>query len=495
MHVHLIGVSGTGMGALAMLLRQEGHRVSGSDAAFDAPIGPALAAAGIECSMGYDAAHLESRPELVIVGNAIRRENPEARAAEELSLRRMSMSAALRQYFLEGRKALVVAGTHGKTTTSAMAAHMLCAAELDPGWFIGGLPKNLPSGAAVGSRKRRLTTTASRLLADSSRGRAPKTPFVVEGDEYDAVYWHKHPKFMDYVGASEEDVVIVTSVEHDHIDIYKDEASYLAAFAALVEAVPAGGLVVCDASQKAAVALVKRARARVVYYSLEGDDTGDVTPTWMGAPVTMDSNVQPFDLYGAGTYAGRLAMPVPGAHNVRNAIGCMAACTEGFGVSMTTARAALASFEGVRRRQDLIGTPRGIFVYDDFAHHPTAVEQTLAALRGKHPKGALIAVFEPRSATACRSIHQEAYVGAFRRADRVVFAPLGRTNIPEDERLDLVRLAADIGAHAQAATDIDAIVDTLAKVANPGDVIALLSNGSFGGLHARVLDALARGAT
>ena len=480
------------MGALAMLLRQEGHRVSGSDASFDPPIGPALAAAGIECMKGYDPKHLDQRPELVIVGNAIRRENPEARAAEEMSLRRMSMSGALRQYFLEGRKALVVAGTHGKTTTSAMAAHMLSAAELDPGWFIGGLPKNLPSGAAVGSRRRRLTTTASRLLSDSARSHAPKTPFVVEGDEYDAVYWHKQPKFMDYVGASDEDVVIVTSIELDHIDIYKDEASYHAAFAALIEAVPAGGLVVCDASQKAAVALAKRARARVVWYSLEGDDTGDVTPTWMGAPVAMADGVQPFDLYGAGTYAGRMAMPVPGAHNVRNAIGCMAACTEGFGVSITTARAALASFEGVRRRQDLIGTPNGIFVYDDFAHHPTAVEETLAALRSKHAKGSLIAVFEPRSATACRSIHQEAYVDAFRRADRVIFAPLGRSNVPEGERLDLARLASDIGERARAASDIDSIVTMLTSAAKPGDVIALLSNGSFGGLHARVLDVLGK---
>jgi UDP-N-acetylmuramate: L-alanyl-gamma-D-glutamyl-meso-diaminopimelate ligase len=486
MHVHLVGVSGTGMGALAMLLRQEGHRVSGSDASFDPPIGPRLAEAGIECWRGFDPGHLEPRPDLVVVGNAIRRENPEAQAAEALSLPRTSMSAALRRYFLEGRKPLVVAGTHGKTTTSAMAAHLLSSAELEPGWFIGGLPKNLPSGAAVGSRKRRLATTAS----SSPVG---KTPFVVEGDEYDAVYWHKQPKFMDYVGASDEDVVIVTSVEHDHIDIYPDDASYQAAFGALAEAVPQGGLIVCDASHALAVSLVRsRSRARVVYYALEGDATGDVTPTWMGAPVAMDGALQPFDLYGAGTYAGRCTMPVPGAHNVRNALACMAACTEGFGVSMAVAKSALATFEGVRRRQDLLGTPGGVFVYDDFAHHPTAVDETLKALRAKHTKGALITVFEPRSATACRSIHQNAYVGAFARADRVLFAPLGRANVPESERLDLVRLAHDIGERAEAVPDLDSIVAILAKEARPGDVVALLSNGSFGGIHARVLEALGR---
>ena len=477
-----------------MLLRQEGHRVTGSDVSFDPPIGPALTAAGIQCLTGYDARHLEPRPDLTVVGNAIRRDNPEAQAAEALGLRRLSMSATLRQQFLQGRKALVVAGTHGKTTTSAMAAHMLTAAELDPGWFIGGLPKNLPSGAGVGSRKRRLATTASGLLAGASRGAAQKTPFVVEGDEYDAVYWHKQPKFLDYVGVSDEDVVIVTSVEHDHIDIYKDEASYEAAFRALIEAVPAGGLVVCDASQKAAARIVSEtSRARVVFYALQGDDTGDVTPTWSGAPVASDGEVQPFDLYGAGTYAGRLAMRVPGAHNVRNAIACMAACTEGFGVSMTTARAALASFEGVRRRQDLLGTPRGVFVYDDFAHHPTAVDETLSALANKHAKdkGRVFAVFEPRSATACRSLHQEAYVGAFRRADRVILAPLGRTNVPEAERLDLTRLAHDIGERALVAPDLDAIVATIVSEVHPGDVVALLSNGAFGGLHGRVLAALA----
>lgn len=491
MHVHLIGVSGSGMGSLALLLKQEGHRVSGSDTSFNPPVGPMLSAAGIECVSGYDATNLLPRPDWVIVGNAIRRDNPEAQAAESLNLRRTSMSAALRQSFLEGRKPLIVSGTHGKTTTSAMAAHTLRAAELDPGWFIGGSPKNLPSSAAAGSRRRKLATTASGLLADASR-LAQKTPFVVEGDEYDAVYWHKAPKFLDYVGASDEDVVIVTSVEHDHIDIYKDEASYEAAFAALVEAVPERGLIVCDASQRAAARLVNaRARARTVFYALEGDDTGDVLPTWLGAPGVIENGVQPFDLYGAGTYAGRVSLGVPGAHNVRNALACMAACTEGFGVSLITARTALASFEGVRRRQDLLGQPGGIAVYDDFAHHPTAVAETLSALRAKHPHGKLFAVFEPRSATACRSIHQHAYVAAFDKADRIVLAPLGRSNIPEDERLDLDRLGSEIGERALVARDLDGIVSALVREAAPGDVVALLSNGAFGGLHDRVIHALA----
>lgn len=488
MHVHLVGVSGTGMGALAMLLKQEGHRVTGSDVAFDPPIGPALEAAGIECLHGWEVAHVEPAPDLVIVGNAIRRDNAEAAYAEARGLRRSSMSQALRELFLEGRKALVVAGTHGKTTTSAMCAHVLQSAELEPGWFIGGLPKNLPSGAAVGSRKRRLTANSTGALAT-------KTPFVVEGDEYDAVYWHKKAKFLDYVGASNSDVVIVTGVEHDHIDIYADAQSYEAAFRDLVGRVPERGLLVCDASQKVAAALVREARAEVAYYALEGDDTGGITPTWTAAPVAPQDGIQPFDLFGAGSYAGRFSLKVPGVHNIRNAVACVVATTMGFGVDLQKARAALGSFAGVARRQDLLGTPGGVFVYDDFAHHPTAVFETLNALRSKHTGGALVAIFEPRSATACRSIHQEAYVPAFRAADRVILAPLGRKGIPEAERLDVARLAREIGSHATAASSTDEIVTLVGASAKRGDVVAILSNGAFAGLHARVLAALGENAS
>ncbi|HEY5147571.1 MAG TPA: Mur ligase domain-containing protein, partial [Polyangiaceae bacterium] len=254
MRVHLIGVSGTGMGALAALLREAGDDVSGSDVAFDPPIGPMLQRLGVRCLEGYDAANLEPRPDLVVVGNAIRRSNPEALAVEALAvegvLAKTSMSAALRERFLVKRRPLVVAGTHGKTTTSAMCAWLLSRAGFEPGWFIGGVPKGLPASAAIGSTRIR-----------PGHGRAP---FVVEGDEYDAVYWHKQPKFFDYVGVGADDVAIVTSVEHDHIDIYPDVASYEAAFAAFVARVPEGGLVVCDAHDPRARDLVSRhARARV----------------------------------------------------------------------------------------------------------------------------------------------------------------------------------------------------------------------------------------
>jgi UDP-N-acetylmuramate: L-alanyl-gamma-D-glutamyl-meso-diaminopimelate ligase len=391
---------------------------------------------------------------------------------------RTSMSRAIRDRFLSAKRPLVVAGTHGKTTTSALAAWMLLCAGREPGWFIGGVPKNLPAPAALGSPHTR-----------PGRGR---TPFVLEGDEYDAVYWDKRPKFLDYVGVAPNDVVVLTSIEHDHVDIYPDVKSYEEAFRALVRAVPGGGLLVCDAHDANVRRIVQEeAKARVTFYALADDATGAVTAGWLGAPATPPpGHAAAFDLFAGGVSCGRFVSRLPGAHNVRNAIAAVAACAEGFAVGTHDLRAALASFEGVRRRQELLGSPRGVSVYDDFAHHPTAVDETLRALRGRHPGGRLWAAFEPRSATACRSLHQAAYVRAFEVADEVLLAPLGRTNVPEGERLDLDRLARELGNKAHAMPDVDAIVARIASHARSGDCVALLSNGAFGGVHQKLLETL-----
>jgi UDP-N-acetylmuramate: L-alanyl-gamma-D-glutamyl-meso-diaminopimelate ligase len=465
-HVHFVGVSGTGMGALATLFRARGARVTGADVAFDPPIGPALREAGVACLQGYDAAHLDPPPDLCVIGNAIRRDNVEAIAAEQRDLPRSSMSAALRDHFLRGRRAVVVCGTHGKTTTSSLSAWLLDQAGLEPGFFIGGIPQNFGVGAQRGRAEKSLT-----------RGAAP---FVVEGDEYDAVYWHKQPKFYDYVGASETDVAIVTSIEHDHIDIYPTEESYDAAFIGLFERVPERGLVIVDAQTRALELARKHARARVVTYGLTPEAEWSATIAPDGA----------FDVFAGGSACGRFVSPLPGAHNVRNALAAIAMAAEGFGVAPSASRAALATFQGVKRRQELLGAPGGVSVYDDFAHHPTAVDETLRALRKKHPTGKLIAIFEPRSATACRNIHQAAYVHAFDAADRVLLAPLGRTNVPEGERLDLARLAREIGDRARACQNAEEIVSECMQNARTGDVIAVLSNGAFGGIHQRLLAAL-----
>jgi UDP-N-acetylmuramate: L-alanyl-gamma-D-glutamyl-meso-diaminopimelate ligase len=478
LRVHLIGVSGSGMGALASLLRQSGAEVSGSDTAFEPPVGPMLAACGVRCLSGYSAEHLEPPPDLVVVGNAIRRGNPEAEAAERRGLVRASMSETLREKFLGKRRPLVVAGTHGKTTTSAMCAWMLARAGYEPGWFIGGVPKDFPV-AAAGSD-----------LVRPGRGR---TPFVVEGDEYDAVYWRKRPKFLDYVGVGSDDVAIVTSMEHDHVDIYPDALSYEAAFRDFVRAVPSGGLLVCDgqASPELQALVAKEAAARVSWYALEGSAAEGVTAHWVGAlAAPLGDGQQAFDLFAGGVACGRFSLRVPGRHNVRNAVAAIGACAEAFGLTMRDARAHLASFAGVRRRQELLGQPGGVRVYDDFAHHPTAVEETLRALRTRHPGGAMWAVFEPRSATACRSLHQQAYARAFDAADHVLLAPAARTNIPAGERLDVDRLAREIGPGAHAMADAPAIVAYLAAHARRGDTAVILSNGAFDGIHGRLLAAL-----
>jgi UDP-N-acetylmuramate: L-alanyl-gamma-D-glutamyl-meso-diaminopimelate ligase len=297
--------------------------------------------------------------------------------------------------------------------------------------------------------------------------------------------------FLDSVGGGPDDVVILTSVEHDHVDIYPDVASYEAAFRELIARVPEKGLVVVDVHDERARALAAESKARVVPYALEGDATGDVTPLWLAAPAhVLPDGSQAFDLFVGGMSCGRYAVGVPGRHNVRNAVGALAATVEGFGLPLADAKAWLASFEGVKRRQDLLGEPGGVRVYDDFAHHPTAVDETLRALRTKHPEGRLWVAFEPRSATACRALHQEAYARSFDAADVVLLAPLGRTNVPEGERLDVARLVRELGAKAVATTGPDDIVDRVVKGARAGDTVALFSNGAFGGVHGRLLEAL-----
>jgi UDP-N-acetylmuramate: L-alanyl-gamma-D-glutamyl-meso-diaminopimelate ligase len=481
MLVHFVAVAGTGMGALAGLFKAAGHDVSGSDVAFYPPMGPALEAWGIRLMKGFDPAHLDPRPDLCVVGNVCRPWNPEAKAAREAGIPTTTMAHALADHILAGTSPLVVGGTHGKTTTSALAAFLLHEAGRAPGFLIGGLPKNFDESFRLPS-PHRLPLAGSTALR--------RAPFVVEGDEYDTAFFEKTPKFWHY----RPEVAIVTSVEHDHVDVYPDEASYHAAFRGFVERVPPDGLVVAAAHDPAVASVVAgSAKAEVAWFALEGDDTRGLPPHWLAAPATAGPEGQTFDLYAGGVYAGRVGMRIPGRHNVRNALAAIAAVVQGYGVPLADATAALARFEGVRRRQDLLFEARGVRVYDDFAHHPTAVDETLRALRARHAEGALWAVFEPRSATACRALHQEPYARAFGAASRVIFAPLGRPDIPEPERLDLARLVRDLaaaGVPAEAAASIDAIVDRLAAEARPGDTVALLSNGAFGGIYDKLRGAL-----
>ncbi len=483
MRVHFVAVAGTGMGALAGLLRSAGHEVSGSDTSFYPPIGPALERWGVRLMEGFDPAHVADQPDLVVIGNVCRSSNVEARAAIDGGLRYASMAHALADLVLDGRSPLVVGGTHGKTTTSAMCAHVLSAVGMDPGYLIGGIPMSA-------SESFRLPGPRKLTVQGGARGSSRKAPFVVEGDEYDTAFFEKTPKFWHY----RPEVAIVTSIEHDHIDIYPTVESYLDAFRGFAARVPAGGLVVASAHDDLVAATVAETPAELAYYALSTDETRHPAH-WMGAMASSGPAGTTFDVYAGGVYAGRAALRVPGEHNVRNALATLAACCQGFGADVKQAMAALETFEGVKRRQELRFEIGGVRVYDDFAHHPTAVKETLSALRAKHPTGSLWAVFEPRSATACRKIHQAAYATSFASATRVVFPPLGRPDIPEAERLDLgalTRALVERDILAVALPSVDDIVELIARDAARGDTVALLSNGAFGGIYEKLEAALAK---
>jgi UDP-N-acetylmuramate: L-alanyl-gamma-D-glutamyl-meso-diaminopimelate ligase len=482
MHIHVIAVAGTGMGALAGLLVELGHTVSGSDVVFDPPIGPELEAWGVRCLRGFDPRHLEPRPDLVVVGNVCRPDNVEARAAIDGGLEVTHIAGALARFALAGTSPLVVAGTHGKTTTTALAAWLLDRTGFAPGFLIGGLPKGFARGFRATKAPRRLT---------SAERPERRSPFVIEGDEYDTAFFEKTAKFLHYA----PEVAIITSIEHDHVDIYPTLESYLEAFTRFVALVPEHGLIVANAADAEVVRVVERhARAAVAWFALADEPTHGMPPHWLAAPAGSDARGQAFDLYAGGVFCGRLALALPGRHNLKNAVAALGAVAQGYGARLADLGPALAAFQGVRRRQDLLGTPRGAFVYDDFAHHPTAVRETLAALRARHPAGRLFAVFEARSATACRRMHQAEYAQSFDAADDVLLPPLGRTNLAPEEALDLELLVTALngrGRRARRFPSVETIVEKLAEDVREGDVVALLSNGAFGGIHAKVLSRLA----
>lgn len=469
MHVHLIGVAGTGMGSFAGLLVESGHQVSGSDTAFYPPIGPALDAWGVTTYQGWNPDNLKPTPDLVVVGNVCRPNNPEARAAIDSGMRYASFPAALAKLVLEERPKYVVAGTHGKTTTSSLLAHTLHHAGRNPGFLIGGVPTNFSKGFSLGKTS---------------------SPFVVEGDEYDSAFFEKSPKFWQYAA----NAAIVTSLEHDHIDIYPSKADYQAAFDGFVARLSATSLLVTYAGDGDVRALSQRHNGPRVQYALDTDDCGGAGVDYLGCLAPATAGGQPIDVFVRGSHAGRIHSPMHGHHNARNLLAVLAIAIEHAEVPLAVATQAIEAFVGIKRRQEWLGSARGVHVYDDFAHHPTAVSETIRALKSKHPKGQLIAVYEPRSATASRRIHQQAYVEAFGRADLTLLAPVGRQEIPEAERFDTAELAKQLtsrGHQAKACESLDDIVSTVVVNTHPGDAVLVMSNGAFGGIWDRLLEELA----
>ena len=460
--VHLIGICGTAMATVAVLLKQRGLDVRGSDEHSYPPMSELLASQGIRPLEGYRADHVSADLDLVVVGNAVSRGNPEVEALLDRRLRYCSLPEIVRDEFLWGARPIVVAGTHGKTTTSFMTAWALAQTGAEPGFLIGGVSRNFG--------------TSGRLGAGGG-------PFVIEGDEYDSAFFDKTAKFLKYL----PHVVVVNGIEFDHADVYPDLGALRLAFRRLVRLVPGGGRLLLCADDGEAAELAAEAPCAVETFGLaSGAD-------WRAQRIRYEPEATVFDVTHGTAPVGRVTLPLPGAFNVRNALGAIAA-TAAAGVPAGAAAGALGGFRGVRRRLEVRGVVRGVTVYDDFAHHPTAVRETLQALRAPAPAGRLWAVFEPRSATACRRVFQGAFADALQVADEVLVADVYRAALPAAERLSEGRLVADLtergvpARHVPGAAEIAGIV---AREARPGDRVVLMSNGDFGNAHERVLAALA----
>jgi UDP-N-acetylmuramate: L-alanyl-gamma-D-glutamyl-meso-diaminopimelate ligase len=423
-----------------------------------------LEAEGIPIASGYAAAHVTGDIDLVVVGNDISRGTPELETVLERKMRYCSLPEAVREHFLWGARSLVIAGTHGKTTTTALTGWLLAHVGADPTVLVGGIALDF----GVGGSSYRV-----------GNGRH----FVIEGDEYDSAFFDKTAKFLKYL----PDVAVIGNVEFDHADIYGDLDAVRTAFRRLVNLVPRNGLLLLGADSPHALALAEAAVSPVETFGLaEGS-------TWHARDVTHAAGLTRFAVDRRGEPFGRFESPLLGVHNIRNALAAIAVGAFA-GVAAPDLGAGLRRFKGIKRRLETVGVARGVTILDDFAHHPTAVRETLAALRTGYPNRRIWAVFEPRSASSCRRVFQDDFTAAFAGADEVVVAGVFRSSLPEAERLSPEQLVADLrarGQHARSIPDVDAIVDVVAAEGRDGDVVAVMSNGAFGGIHGRLLRALA----
>ena len=464
MKIHVSAVCGTAMGSLAGLLREKGHEVTGSDENVYPPMSDQLAKLGVTLRSPYAEANVPEDADLVVLGNALSRGNPEVEIVLDRRQPYTSMPALLAQEFLRGRTSLVVAGTHGKTTTTSIVAHLLHAVGLDPSYLIGGVPTGFERSSHLGGGAH----------------------FVVEGDEYDSAFFDKRPKFLHYL----PDVALIGNLEYDHADIYPDLAAVQTAFLRLIQLIPRRGALVAGVGSPALAELLPKALCRVETFGVGPD------ATWRAAAVTPGRTGWSFDLLREGRSLGSFTLPMPGEHNVRNAVGAIALCANA-GVEPEALREPLAAFRGVKRRLEMRGEERGVIVYDDFAHHPTAVRETLRAVRRlveASGEGRLVAVFEPRSYTSRTRIFQEEFARSFAEADRVIVASAHMPGkVPEAERIseqDMVRGICALGRQADHVATVPDIVERLVGELRPGDRVVILSNGGFGGIHGRLLDAL-----
>jgi len=467
-HVHLVAIAGVAMAALAGMLKQRGFSVTGSDEAVYPPMSTVLERLGIAVLEGYRAGNLTPRPDLVVIGNKVSRDNSEVQAVLAAGLPYLSLPEALAELFIAGKQSLVVAGTHGKTTSTAMLGCVLEHAGLDPSVLVGGDSPDLHGNFKLGAGPH----------------------FVIEGDEYDTAFFDKGPKFLHYRPAA----VILTAVEFDHADIYGDLDAVKASFRKLVALLPAGApLIVAAAFLHAVEVADTAAQARRVTFGVEHQ--AGVAADWLATDLRDGADGLRLRVRRGGGSEGELRLRVPGAINAANALGVYALGRE-LGLSHQIVAGGLERFSGVARRQEWVGDFRGVTLIDDFAHHPTAVAGTVAALRGRYPQRRLWAVFEPRSNTSRRRVFQRDYVTALSAADRVIIGGVFHKptdSVAAEDLFSPEQLVADLtarGVAAQSLSDSTSIAAAIAAEAQSGDVVALMSNGGFGGLRGKLQVAL-----
>ncbi len=455
---YLIAIGGTGMGSLAGLLKEQGFTVTGSDLEVYPPMSDQLAALGIEVKKGWNAANIDN-PDLVIIGNAVSRDNPEVLEVMRRGLPYRSLPQALGEILVE-RYPIVIAGTHGKTTTCSIAAWILERTGQSPGFFIGGVLKNFGRSYQLGSGDY----------------------FVIEGDEYDSAYFDKGPKFLHY----RPKILILNPVEFDHADIYRDLAHVLSAFEKLLTLLPKDGLLVANWDSENVRQLCRQPPCRLIRVGFHPE--ADLQPT----QVDLKRGVS-FDLLMRGKNLGRVTSPMMGRHNTQNLCNVIAVLLD-LGIPLAEINKSLAEFQGIKRRQEILLEAGDRILIEDFAHHPTAIRETLSAVRAAYPEGRLWALFEPRSNTTRRNFFQEELARAFDLADEVLLAPVFRPDkIPTEERLDPTKLVTDLvakGKSARIGTSIDDMVHIVAQESRGKDVICLMSNGSFGGIYPKMVSAL-----
>jgi len=461
-HIHLSGICGTAMASLAGLLQLEGHRVTGSDKAAYPPMSDLLRELGIPVMEPYAETNLDPAPDLVVIGNALSRGNPEIERALDARIAFTSMAALLREEFLIGRTSLVVAGTHGKTTTTSMLAWIYQVAarenpDFEPSFLIGGVAENFGSSLQL----------------------RPTRNFIVEGDEYDTAFFDKGPKFLHYF----PDALILTHVEFDHADIYADLPAVKTAFKRLVNLIPRRGVIVAFDGSANVSECVEKAFCRVERYGFSE------RAHWGIVNLRHEDGLTSWDVLREGTPWATLEMRLAGEHNALNATAA-AALAANQGISKDAVKAALGSFKSVKRRLEVRAQVGGVTVIDDFAHHPTAIRETLRALRSVYPGSRLWAVLEPRSNTLRRKVLANDLVESLGLADRVEMAGVyQQERIPQDERLhpeDVVRALNAAGTPAHLSPDVPAILDAMVPQLQPGDIVAILSNGGFDGIYEKL---------